>query len=57
MAVPAAGKLCTAGHAVGIDCTVYTTEGGHTWQFAAAAFASSLPWVTARVGLPVPATG
>ncbi|WP_373686205.1 alpha/beta hydrolase [Nocardia gamkensis] len=55
--VGAAGKLCTAGHAVGIDCTVYTTAGGHTWQFASAAFASSLPWVAARVGLPVPATG
>ncbi len=51
----AAGTLCAAGRAVGIECTVYTTEGGHTWQFAAAAFASSLPWVVGRVGLPVPA--
>ncbi|MBF6073705.1 hypothetical protein IU498_03580 [Nocardia beijingensis] len=55
--VGAAGKLCAAGRAAGIDCTVYTTEGGHTWQFAAAAFTSSLPWLAGRVGLPVAAAG
>ncbi|MGQ4599428.1 alpha/beta hydrolase-fold protein [Nocardia sp. R6R-6] len=54
--VGAAGKLCDAARAVDIDCTVYTTEGGHTWQFASAAFTSSLPWVVGRLGLPVPAT-
>ncbi|MBF6170250.1 alpha/beta hydrolase [Nocardia blacklockiae] len=48
--VGAAEKLCAAGRLDGIDCTVHTTTGGHTWQFAAAAFASSLPWVSARVG-------
>ncbi|RDI50575.1 S-formylglutathione hydrolase FrmB [Nocardia mexicana] len=52
--VGAAEKLCARGREVGIDCTVHTTEGGHTWQFAAAAFASSLPWVAARVGIPAP---
>ncbi|WP_225727331.1 MULTISPECIES: alpha/beta hydrolase family protein [unclassified Nocardia] len=52
--VGAAEKLCDAGHAVGIDCTIHTTKGGHTWQFATAAFTSSFPWVVARVGLPVP---
>ncbi|MFR9769522.1 alpha/beta hydrolase [Nocardia sp. SC052] len=53
--VGAADKLCAAGRAVGIDCTVYTTQGGHTWQFASAAFTSSLPWIAGRVGLPVTA--
>uniref|UniRef100_UPI003898D896 alpha/beta hydrolase n=1 Tax=Nocardia stercoris TaxID=2483361 RepID=UPI003898D896 len=51
----AAEKLCTEGRAVGIDCTVHTSKGGHTWQFAAAAFGSAFPWVVASVGLPVPA--
>ncbi|MGW4717371.1 alpha/beta hydrolase [Nocardia sp. NPDC004260] len=50
--VGAADKLCAAGRSVGIDCTVYTTQGGHTWQFASAAFTSSLPWIAGRVGLP-----
>ncbi|NQE92903.1 alpha/beta hydrolase [Nocardia terpenica] len=53
--VGAAEKLCAEGHREGIDCTIHTTQGGHTWQFASAAFDSSLPWATARVGLPVPA--
>ncbi|WP_236566531.1 hypothetical protein [Nocardia sp. CY41] len=53
--VDAAGELCAAGRAVGIECTVHTTESGHTWQFASAAFVASLPWIVGRVGLPVPA--
>ena len=53
--VGAAEKLCATGKKVGIDCTIHTTKGGHTWQFASAAFSSSLAWVSARVGLPVPA--
>ncbi|RDI67528.1 S-formylglutathione hydrolase FrmB [Nocardia pseudobrasiliensis] len=53
--VGAAEKLCTTGRSENIDCTIHTTQGGHTWQFASAAFSSSLPWVAARVGLPVPA--
>ncbi|MEV6137434.1 alpha/beta hydrolase-fold protein [Nocardia sp. NPDC051990] len=52
--VGAAEKLCDAGHEVGIDCTIHTTQGGHTWQFASAAFTSSFPWIVARVGVPVP---
>lgn len=52
--VGAADTLCTAGRRVGIDCTVHTTEGGHTWQFASSAFISTLPWLTARLGQPVP---
>jgi S-formylglutathione hydrolase FrmB len=51
--VGAAEKLCAENKKVGIDCTIHTTQGGHTWQFAEAAFDSSLAWVTARVGLPV----
>lgn len=49
--VGAAATLCDQGRQVGIDCTVYTTEGGHTWQFAASAFTSALPWLTSRLGL------
>ncbi|MFI1914671.1 alpha/beta hydrolase-fold protein [Nocardia sp. NPDC020380] len=51
--VGAAESLCAEGQRVNINCTVHTTEGGHTWQFAAAAFTSSLPWMTARLGIPV----
>lgn len=51
----AAEKLCAENKTVGIDCIIHTTEGGHTWQFAEAAFDSSLAWMTARLGLPVPA--
>lgn len=49
--VGAAAALCDQGRRVGIDCTVYTTEGGHTWQFAASAFTSALPWLNSRLGL------
>lgn len=52
--VGAAQKLCDQGRQVGIDCTIHTTQGGHTWQFASAAFTSSLPWIVARLGLPTP---
>jgi S-formylglutathione hydrolase FrmB len=52
--VGAAEKLCEEGRKVNIECTIHTTQGGHTWQFASAAFTSSFPWVVARVGLPVP---
>ncbi|MBB5915714.1 S-formylglutathione hydrolase FrmB [Nocardia transvalensis] len=55
--VGAAEKLCAQGRSVGIDCTIHTTRGGHTWQFAAASFTSSFPWVSARVGLPAQANG
>lgn len=47
--IGAAKALCAGGQQVGIACTVYTTTGGHTWQFASGAFVSSLPWLTARV--------
>lgn len=50
----AAEKLCAENQQVNIRCEVQTSEGEHTWQFAASAFDSSLAWVTARVGLPVP---
>jgi S-formylglutathione hydrolase FrmB len=54
--IGAAKALCTEGQQVDISCTVYTTTGGHTWQFASGAFISSLPWVTARTGLTVTPT-
>lgn len=47
----AAATLCDRARAVAVDCTVYTTTGNHTWQFASAAFTSALPWLAARVGL------
>ncbi|MEU7629358.1 alpha/beta hydrolase-fold protein [Nocardia sp. NPDC049220] len=53
--VGAAEQLCDRGRQVGIDCTVHTTQGGHTWQFASAAFTSALPWIVTRTGLPIPA--
>ncbi|WP_216900661.1 alpha/beta hydrolase [Nocardia alni] len=51
--VGAAEQLCAENKKVDIQCTIHTTQGGHTWQFAEAAFDSSLAWITARVGLPV----
>ncbi|GAA4477896.1 alpha/beta hydrolase-fold protein [Rhodococcus olei] len=48
----AATDLCTAATAVGITCDVHTAPGGHTWQFAASAFADSLPSIASRIGTP-----
>jgi S-formylglutathione hydrolase FrmB len=42
-------ELCAAATAVGIACTVHSTESRHTWQFAAAAFGQALPWLADRV--------
>jgi S-formylglutathione hydrolase FrmB len=49
----AAQKICGAATGKGIECTVHTSTGGHTWQFASAAFVSSQPWLNYRLGLPV----
>ncbi|GAA5054332.1 alpha/beta hydrolase-fold protein [Nocardia callitridis] len=54
--VGAAETLCARGRSVGIDCAIHTTEGEHTWQFAAESFTSSLPWLTERLGLAAPPT-
>ncbi|WP_405133901.1 alpha/beta hydrolase-fold protein [Nocardia sp. NBC_01388] len=51
--VGAADTLCGDGRKVNMTCWVNTAEGGHTWQFASSAFTSALPWLTARLGLPV----
>ena len=45
----AARDLCTAAQKVGIECTVHTVVSGHSWQFATAAFAESLPWLVGRL--------
>jgi S-formylglutathione hydrolase FrmB len=41
----AAATLCDLGTAHGIDCTVATRPGRHTWPFAADAFADAMPWL------------
>jgi len=48
----AANSLCSLGRANGIDCAVVAAPGGHTWQFAAQAFSSSLPWLAGQIGIP-----
>lgn len=41
----AANRLCDVGAAHGIECSVTTVPGRHTWPFAAAAFEVALPWL------------
>jgi S-formylglutathione hydrolase FrmB len=48
----AARDLCTQAATRGIACTVRTQPGGHTWQFAGAAFRDALPWLAARLSDP-----
>lgn len=44
-----ARELCALAAADGIACTTRTRPAGHTWTFAAAAFADALPWLADRV--------
>jgi S-formylglutathione hydrolase FrmB len=48
----AANSLCALGRANGISCAVVAMPGTHNWQFAARAFASSLPWLAGQIGTP-----
>ncbi len=48
----AADTLCALGRAHGIRCAVVAQEGRHDWPFAAAAFASALPWLAGHLGTP-----
>jgi S-formylglutathione hydrolase FrmB len=48
----AARTLCRIADSHGIDCAVVPQPGRHDWPFAARAFASSLPWLAARIGTP-----
>lgn len=48
----AAQTLCALGSAKGMRCTVVPEPGRHDWQFAARAFADSLPWLAGRLGTP-----
>jgi S-formylglutathione hydrolase FrmB len=50
--VEAANTLCAAAGANGIDCTLHTLPGRHSWQFASEAFSTALPWLATRLGLP-----
>lgn len=47
----AARQLCVQAQTVGIECTVRTRDGGHTWQFAQAAFTEVLGPMSQRIGL------
>lgn len=47
-----ADTLCREASARGIACTVHLRAGKHTRQFAHTAFASALPWLSGRLGLP-----
>ena len=48
----AARTLCRIAATHGIECSVVPQAGKHDWPFAARAFASSLPWLAARIGTP-----
>jgi S-formylglutathione hydrolase FrmB len=48
----AAHSLCRLGRTYGIGCRVVTQPGRHDWPFAAAAFATELPWLAAQLGTP-----
>jgi S-formylglutathione hydrolase FrmB len=48
----AAKLLCALGRAKGINCMITAQAGKHDWPFAARAFATALPWVSARIGTP-----
>ena len=43
-----ARQLCAAAARDAIGCTVRAVPGRHTWQFAAGAFATALPWLVER---------
>jgi S-formylglutathione hydrolase FrmB len=49
----AARTLCAAAGAKGVQCTLHTLSGRHSWQFASAAFSDALPWLTARLDNPM----
>lgn len=46
-----ADQLAAAARRAGIDAQLVIRPGGHTWSFAAQAFADSLPWLTIQLGL------
>lgn len=48
----AAESLCATATSAGVSCSVHTTAGGHTWQFAAQAFTNGLPWIADQIGVP-----
>jgi len=49
--VEAARQLASAAQKVGISAQVVILPGHHVWQFAATAFAYSLPWLCGELGL------
>ena len=51
----AARALCAAASRDAIGCTVRAGPGHHTWQFAAHAFSTALPWLVDRSSAPAAA--
>lgn len=49
-----AQQLCDEASAVDIQCSMHTHPGTHSWQYAHATFADSLPWLDARLNAPAP---
>ena len=47
----AAQQLCAAASQKNVVCTLHTLAGGHSWQFASAAFAQALPWLSSQLGV------
>ena len=48
----AAKTLCGLAGSRGIACTIVTQPGKHDWVFAAAAFATALPWLAGQLHTP-----
>jgi S-formylglutathione hydrolase FrmB len=48
----AARTLCALGARQGIQCAVMAQPGKHDWPFAAAAFATALPWLAGQLHTP-----
>lgn len=51
----AAQQLCAAASTKNVTCTLHTLPGGHSWQFAGAAFRQALPWLVSQLGPTDPA--
>jgi enterochelin esterase-like enzyme len=55
-ALASAQQLAPLAKAAGIDTCLYTPAGEHSFQFWAAAFKTSLPWLSWKLGLTPPPT-
>ncbi len=48
---PDSEELCALGRSHEMSCDVVTLDGRHDWPFAADAFAATLPWMAAQLGI------